>query len=219
VEPSGAAALDTHLTDLDSIILTVRDQRAREYISEAIAAYRAGAYKASILSVWVAITFDILTKIREIAQTGDGAATDFISRFDAAANNHNVSALLTLENELLDKALNPFGFIGYQELIHLQRLREDRHLCAHPSFTADAELFQPSPDLVRVHIVHAVQMLLANAAVQGKKIITVFALGVGGFSAGSRANVPLLVNKVHPTNAPWRSFELCNGAAKGLFAP
>jgi hypothetical protein len=167
--------MDHHLTDLDALILKVRNQRAREYISEAVSAYRAGAYKAAVTSTWVAVSFDILTKIREIAQAGDAAAAAFVQTFDGAVSSNNLKQLMKLENDLLEKSFNPFGFIGLQELTQLNRLKDDRNHCAHPSFYSETELFQPAPDLVRTHIVHSVNMMLANRPMQGKAIIASFA--------------------------------------------
>jgi hypothetical protein len=60
--------MDAHLTDLDVLILRVREPRSREYISEAVLTYRVGAYKTAVVATWTAVTFDILMKIGEIAQ-------------------------------------------------------------------------------------------------------------------------------------------------------
>ncbi|MBW4500097.1 MAG: hypothetical protein KME57_11190 [Scytonema hyalinum WJT4-NPBG1] len=50
-------------------------------------------------------------------------------------------------------------------------MKEDRNLCAHPAFIAEEELFQPTPELVRTHIVHAVVHLMQHQPVQGKSAI------------------------------------------------
>lgn len=167
--------MDAHLTDLDAILLRVRERRSRDYLREAVSAYRAGAYKAAVIGTWIAVSYDILSKIREIALSGDAAAVTFMSDFDKAIENTNRERLQKLENQLLQKASDPFGFIEPQELSQLERLKEDRNLCAHPAFSTEAELFQPRPELVRLHIVHAAEMLLVTSPVQGKSIIKAFA--------------------------------------------
>lgn len=50
--------------------------------------------------------------------------------------------------------------------MHLQRLRENRHLCVHPAFSAEAELFEPSPELVRLHLVNAINLVLSQEPLQ-----------------------------------------------------
>ena len=53
------------------------------------------------------------------------------------------------------KAVGRGGQIAGRQL---ERLREDRHLCAHPAFSAEALLFEPTPELVRMHLVNAVDL-------------------------------------------------------------
>ncbi len=62
------------LGDLDELILTCRNEEGRGYIAEAVACYKAGAYRACIVSTWIAVVFDLLSKIRELALSGDAEA-------------------------------------------------------------------------------------------------------------------------------------------------
>ncbi|MCP4527661.1 MAG: hypothetical protein GY833_17345 [Aestuariibacter sp.] len=156
------------LNDLDELALTVRDPKAKLYITEAIDAYRGGAYRAAIVSVWIAVTFDIISKIRELMLQGDAMAQSLISKLDNAISQKNIKRLQSLENDLLDKALKDFEFLSQQEHSDLVRLKEDRNLCAHPAFVAEESLFKPEPERVRMHIVHAVRHLLQHQPVQGK---------------------------------------------------
>ncbi len=75
--------IQTHLVDLDELVQTVRETNAREYIAEAIAAYRARAYRSAIMGTWVAVAYDIIAKTRELAVEGDGAAVTFATALDA----------------------------------------------------------------------------------------------------------------------------------------
>src|SRR5438105_362811 len=109
------------LTELDDLVLTVRDRNSRSYILEAINAYRAEAYRAAIISTWVAVTYDIISKIRELANQGDAEAKKVVEAFDKdidAQERGDASAVARFqkfENELLDKALTKFEFISRQE--------------------------------------------------------------------------------------------------------
>ncbi len=169
--------IQTHLVDLDELVQTVRDINTREYIAEAIAAYRARAYRSAIMGTWVAVAYDIIGKVRELAVEGDAAAVTFTTASDTAiaqkATNY-VQAIRTLqgiENDLLNQALNSFEFITPQEHTDLDRLKQDRNQCAHPAFVTDRFLFQPSPELVRAHIAHAIHHLLAHPPTQGKNAL------------------------------------------------
>ena len=55
------------LADLDELVLRCRDDRAKAYMSEALAYYKAGANRAAIIATRIAVTFDIIDKRRELA--------------------------------------------------------------------------------------------------------------------------------------------------------
>lgn len=156
------------LSDLDDALLLVRDRTSRSYVEEAVVAYRAGAYRAAVVSTWIAVVYDTVTKLRELSDQGDARAAATIRDLDQAIVAQNIPALQRMENGLLDLALEPFEFITTREHLELARLRDDRHACAHPAFVREGLLFGPTPELVRVHIVHAVSHLLQHPPVQGK---------------------------------------------------
>jgi len=159
------------LTDLDELALTVRETKAKSYITEAIDAYRGGAYRAAIISTWVAVTFDIISKIRELALQGDGAAKKVIDNLDKAIAIKDIRQLQSLEDDFLKKAHIDFEFLSPHEFLDLSRLKDDRNFCAHPAFVAEDVLFEPEPERVRLHIVHAVKYLLQHQPVQGKSAL------------------------------------------------
>jgi len=162
---------EVRLTDLDELALKVRDRIARSYVLEAIDAYRGGAYRSSIVSTWIAVTFDIISKIRELANQGDRMAQKFISKLDQAIAAKQIRQLQNIEEDLLKTATADFEFLSDQEQIDLARLKDDRNLCAHPAFVAEEMLFDPEPERVRMHIVHVVKHLLQHQPIQGKSAI------------------------------------------------
>lgn len=166
--------MDARLTDLDALALTVRNPLTRDYIDEAVRAYRAGSYKSAIVAIWVAVTFDIIAKIRELAGQGDAQAVNFVSAWDTNVAANNIDKLLAMERELLVKAETDFGFVDSIAKRHFERLQADRHLCAHPAFTSEGQLFSPEPELVRLYIVEAIRNLLCQRPVQGRTLLTLF---------------------------------------------
>ena len=160
------------LNDLDELILMVRDKVSQLYIAEAVDAYRGGAYRAATISAWIAVTSDIIAKIRELASQGDNNANSTIRQLDSAIEANNLTQLQKIENNLLQKAKEEFEFLSVSEHEDLSRLRHDRNLCAHPAFVQEGVLFQPTPELVRTHIVHAVLHLLQHQPIQGKSALS-----------------------------------------------
>lgn len=166
------------LKDLDAEIVRIRDHRSRTYYNEALRAYRSGAYRAAISAAWVALVFDILLKYRELSAAGDAEATAFIAGWDKAIAVNDVAKLLEHERNLLEHAKTKMGLMNLQEHRLLQRLYEDRHLCAHPAFAVEDKLFEPTDELVRTHIVGIVDIVLSQRPIQGRKIFEAFSTDV-----------------------------------------
>ena len=70
----------TRLHNLDELLLSVRDRQSRAYLEEAITAHRAGANRAAIVTLWTTIVYDIIQKIRELANAGDTNAAAFVQK-------------------------------------------------------------------------------------------------------------------------------------------
>lgn len=172
----------TMLHDLDELTLQVRSPEVRTYVAESVRALRAGALRSAVLSLWVAVVFDIIEKIRELAASGDPQASSEVSRLDGWIATGSVQALQAFETGILQLAHSQYEFLSTLELADLERLRQDRHRCAHPAFTADGALYQPSPEQVRAYTVAAVQALLAHPPVQGRSALNRLQAEVGGLA-------------------------------------
>lgn len=158
------------ITDIDSLASKVHNSNSRRYIIEAIDSFRVGSYRASILSTWVAVTFDLLQKIKDIAAIDGGDAKTFIDSFNEHVAKNTIDKLLKTEREILATAQR-FELISNREFYELEKLRNDRHFCAHPSFSTDEDLFQPSAEQVRSNIVNALNFVLIQKPIQGKNAI------------------------------------------------
>jgi hypothetical protein len=119
-----------------------------------------------------------LRKYRELGALGDAAATAFIQSWDAATAASDVRRLLQLEATIIDDATTNTQIVNRIARAQLERLREDRSFCAHPAFSAEAELFEPSPELVRLHLVIALDLVLSQEPLQGKAIFDLFDVDV-----------------------------------------
>ena len=170
------------ITDIDTLALAVRDPESRRLIVEAIAAYRGGALRSAIVSTWIAVSFDIISKARELATQGEAAPKKFVKGLDQAIANRDIKKMQMIESDLLNVANKQLQFFAPHEFEALVRLQNDRNLCAHPAFIVEDELYQPSLELVRSHIVHALQHLLLHAPLQGKSAIARFEADITSLS-------------------------------------
>lgn len=156
------------LQDLDELVLTCRTVESRSYVSEAVACYRAGAFRSSIITTWIAVVFDFVHKLRELEMTGDKQAKNKLEEFDSARKSHDTSQSLAFEKSVIGSMRDEFELISPIEGVDFQRLFDDRNRCAHPSMVSSDDPFQPTAELARTHIVVSITSLLQQPPVQGK---------------------------------------------------
>lgn len=170
--------MDTGFIDLDILLTRIRHPQSKVYFLDAVKAYKAGALRGALTSAWVALVYDLIAKYRELSALGDAAATAFLQSWDNATTAGDIAKLLQLEGSILEDATANTQVVNRIARTHLDRLREDRHLCAHPAFSAEADLFEPSPELVRLHLVNAVDLVLSQEPLQGKAIFDLYDIDV-----------------------------------------
>lgn len=169
--------MDSNFVDLDILLTRIRDSRSKVYFHEAVKAYKAGALRAALSSAWVAVVYDLIAKFRELSTSGDRAAATFVETWDAATTERNIGKLLEMEANIISYATD-IQLLDPIAQTHLRRLREDRNLCAHPTFSDEASLFEPSPEMVRAHFFNAINLVLSQTPLQGKAILNQFSADV-----------------------------------------
>lgn len=162
------------LADIEALTLRCRSDQSKSYIAEANQCYRAGAYRAAIVSTWVAVVFDLIDKIRDLSVSGDANAialehklTTYIGQINSG-NQQGTSKALEFERNILATCRDKLQFFDQQQFVDLERLREDRHRCAHPSFQQVGVPYRPSAEQARLHIRNAVVHVLSQPPVQGR---------------------------------------------------
>lgn len=159
---------------LEDLLNEVRDRESRGYLDEAVRAYQAGAFRSAIMAAWTSVAYDLIRKIRQLADDGDGAAGDFVRDLDKAIATGNMNKLQEIERDLLKATHETFEFTDNRELLELIRLHDDRNMCAHPAFVRPGEIFAPTPELVRLHLATATDAVLSKGPTPGKRAIERF---------------------------------------------
>ena len=104
------------LGDLDELVISCRTEEARSYVSEAVACYKAGAFRACIVAAWIAVVYDLLAKIKELALGGDLEAQRITAEVAelqprAEAGDQNaIRRILEIERSIVDIANDKFEF-------------------------------------------------------------------------------------------------------------
>lgn len=132
------------MRDMSLLSQSVQDDSVRRLVNEVINAMNGGARRSALVSLWVAVIVDLMNKTRDLAEGGDGQARGFIASVDSAVDQDEIKEFLRYENDLVDFAETKLEILDRQEAVQLKRIQADRNLCAHPSFSAEAELFSPT---------------------------------------------------------------------------
>lgn len=190
------------LADLDELVLKCRDEKALQYIKEAVNCYKSGAFRSAIVSTWIAVTFDLIDKFKELSLLGDTEAEKQVEEIEKARRINDISRFLQLEREIIGVARDRLELISHTESIDLERLQVDRNRCAHPSMNLEGDIFNPSAELARLHIYSAVNHLLQYPPSQGKYALDKLMSEIeSNFFPSSKVEIFLAI-KNSPLNKP-----------------
>ncbi|GAT68786.1 hypothetical protein PS9374_04451 [Planomonospora sphaerica] len=165
------------MLDLEGHLHRVWNPDVRPVMEEALRCYTAGAIRASIAQTWIAVVADLTEKIVRLADEDDGQAKNFRTQLltaqQAGLTPEGVSAMQGVERSIVDTAAD-LELIDTITARELERLRQDRHLCVHPSLRMMGETYQPLPESARAHMAIALDGLLIHPPAQGRKVIEDF---------------------------------------------
>ena len=115
----------SQLADLESLLLNIPDKNIRAYAGEAIASYSAGAYRSAIISIWIAVVYDLYQKFRNLnEQYGDPAAKNCIEKIDTIRNSTDKKQISAWERQILDNAYNDVKIITHIEHEHFKESKK-----------------------------------------------------------------------------------------------
>ncbi|WP_111167315.1 hypothetical protein [Spongiactinospora gelatinilytica] len=165
------------MSDVENLISQVWNPGVRPLVEEAWRCYNAGATRACIATTWTAVTADIITKLVRLADDGDAQAAGFRTTLTDAQtkglNSQGVRAMQAIESGLLERAVE-FELIDSIGSRELERIREDRNLCVHPSLRTLGDVYEPRPEVARGHLAVALTTLLTHPPIQGRKVLAEF---------------------------------------------
>lgn len=171
------------------------NHEVRPFVEDALRCYNAGAYRSAIVATWTAVCADVFEKVLLLAEDGDGRAALVAHDLELArAEVHTAPGTKRaqrLEDSLISTAhdLELIDALGKQQL---ERLREDRHLCAHPSLHPTGGYFSATAESARLHLAVASDSLLSHGPAQGRHAVDRFLRYVA--DQGFRPNAQYIVN-------------------------
>ncbi|MEU9507115.1 hypothetical protein AB0D32_12630 [Micromonospora sp. NPDC048170] len=165
------------MRNIEEQVHRVWNPEVRPLVGEAWRCYNSGTTRACIVATWAAVAADLIEKIVRLADDGEGDARAFRTKVeDAQSAGLTVASVKTMqevERDLLDHAVQ-LELIDTITQRELARLREDRHLCAHPSLRSLGEAYDPQPEVARAHLAVALDALLTQPPSQGRRVVEEF---------------------------------------------
>lgn len=123
------------MQSLEERIARVWHQEVRPLVDDAFRCHSTGTPRAAIVATWTAVCTDIIHKLYQLAEDGDGKAAEIVAKLNEARGKLDGAAIKIVEDvekKLLEDALD-LELIDGIEHRQLLRLKEDRNLCAHPA--------------------------------------------------------------------------------------
>lgn len=168
------------MIDLEDRVGRVFNPEVRPLVQEAYRCYSTGAARGAIVLTWTAVCADLITKAQILKEEGEAAAASVVGdveRAQQAPQPEAVQIMLGVEKSILESA-EQLELLDFTQRVQLERLREDRHLCAHPSLRPLGELFEPTVEYARAHLTAALEAVLIHPPSQGRRIVDAFAAHV-----------------------------------------
>jgi hypothetical protein len=164
------------MLDLEERVTRVANPEVRAVVQEAHRCYASGAARAAIVLTWTAVCADLIHKAEVLKDQGENDARSLVEDVERAQRPGQADAvniMLGIERSVLDTA-EKLELIDRTQKMLLERLREDRHLCAHPSLRPLGELFEPTAEYARAHLATALDAVLIHPPSQGRKVLASF---------------------------------------------
>nr|WP_181412011.1 hypothetical protein [Streptomyces sp. F12] len=168
------------MLDLEERVSRVFNPDVRPLVREAYRCYASGTARAAIVLTWTAVCADLIHKAEILKEDGESDARGLVEDVERAqqpGQTDAVNIMLGVERSILDIA-EKLELIDRTQKVQLERLREDRHLCAHPSLRPLGELFEPTAEYARAHLAVALEAVLVHPPSQGRKILESFKVQV-----------------------------------------
>ena len=143
------------MTDIEQQVAKVWNSDVRPTVAEAWRCYGTGAYRGAVALTWAAVCADLLDKIARLGEDGDSEADKWVrpvqqARAAGPTNHQSVKTMQKAESDVLRAAVC-FELLDDTSARELERLREDRHLCVHPSLRPFGDSYAPSAEYARAH--------------------------------------------------------------------
>ncbi len=159
--------------NLDSNIEKVVSEKTKEYLKEVISTYYNGNYRSSIISLYAAVNFDFMEKIKMICDFyKDDKLEKFLKEINEKINNGDTK-YSEIEKDIFEQ-IKKIELLSSIELDYCDQLKTNRDCCAHPVFYDDGVLYNPSKEQALYHISNMFRYVFLKHPIDNKELVGIF---------------------------------------------
>ncbi len=154
-------------------------EKTKDYFKEVSSSYYNMNYRAAVVTLYSVVIIDIIEKLEVLDEIySDSAANKILDEIKITQDaNPFVS---DWEKELIEKVKTRTSLFDNVDIAHINALRNDRHLCAHPVINKENKLYTPNKETVASHIRNMMESLFLKPPVLSKKILSTILIDIAG---------------------------------------
>lgn len=148
----------------------IHSNKSKEYFKEVLSSYYNGNYRAAIVTLYSVVICDVIFKLEDLVEIySDSVAKEILDRIKKIQKVQPTNP--DWEKTIIDEVKNRTSLLDNVDCVHIDSLRTDRHLCAHPVISKEDKLYTPYKENVASHIRNMLNSLLLKPPILSRKII------------------------------------------------
>ena len=148
----------------------IHSNKSKEYFKEVLSSYYNGNYRAAIVTLYSVVICDVIFKLEDLVEIySDSVAKEILDKIKSIQKEQPTNP--DWEKTIIEEVKNRTSLFDNVDIAHINSLRMDRHLCAHPVISKEDKLYTPCKENVASHIRNMLNSLLLKPPILSKKVI------------------------------------------------
>lgn len=149
------------IQEIEELRDRIQIPETREYMDEVLSNFYTGSYRSAIVLLYITVLRDIYCKLESLRDLyNDHQAEKILDKIDKKLVNSPKNS--DWEVNLVDQSNQGEKIVSDIAREHIESLRKERNICAHPVKGPGDSLYRPSRDVVKAFIVMMLDEVLAR---------------------------------------------------------
>ena len=149
------------IQEIEELRDRIQIPETREYMDEVLSNFYTGSYRSAIILLYITVLRDIYCKLESLRDVyNDRQAEEILDKIDKKLVNSPKNS--DWEVNLVDQSNQGEKLVSDIAREHIESLRKERNICAHPVKELGDSLYRPSRDVVKAFIVMMLDEVLAR---------------------------------------------------------